>query len=784
MQGYAVAALGGPRWQALATTMRFIGVDLTGADFRLQVRLLPNTPGSPLVDLTKVSTAAAEGVRLISVETVDGQPVSTIGIRVNETTMEGLPFSGELGDSSVLAWDMQVTPVGGLKSKWIGGDFIVEGGVTGADAAPQLASAYGMSNPARTAPAGGSTFQIGPTVISVQMLGPGLIIQTEGDVAPGTVGADQLVNEATGQEAILAKLAIDDRDVAGRLVDADPARRLATTSPAKGRAMNFAKVGFVGQTDVIGVSRIGAAATTIDAAGRLVVDAAYNDASKRAFMPGMVFHEGRFRVLVIRGGNMIRFVDRTFAGRAIWENGGALNFGWLDGAGGVTQFAQGAMAGADGDAVWIELLTGPMQVGINYSLRCWKDGDPYPTIAAITDTYKGSGMASIVGKRSNEGSVMISSFAGGTAKIAAMVIDDGANGEAEILGQTTLIGRWDARFEGGAVVMASIRTGSGWQSRVTGTTGVSLVYVGAGEALPDVAKPVIQAFVKDAAGIWVKRGAPLQLMAAPGQAVAVTYPNDLDPSRVTDVQYRIRGTPIGADKFGKGTGVLLLRMKTTTQGGIISPLAAPEPRILFIGDSIFFEGDVARDTPPSLPSKMAGDENAAWLSSLMLSRLPIISAFGGTGLLVGNDSNQPPADDGITYAGELLPYGHAWNGMYGRPIDTLSENPEAIFEGLGTNDKSRGIAGNVFQPAFTAFLRKLLLAYPRARKIFVVRPLNGAFAAEKQAAITAIGDDRLYYVDTTTLAANITYTDGVHPTVASQPAMATFLANVYRAILL
>jgi len=195
MQGYAVAALGGPRWQALATTIRFAGVDLTGAEFRLQVRLLPNTPGGALVDLATVASAAAEGVRLIGVEMIDGNPVSMVGIRINETTMEGLPFTGELGDDSVFAWDMQVTPAGGLKAKWIGGDFIVEAAVTGAESAPALSFGYGRSSSQSRLRAGISSFAVSTVIIAVAITGgQGPRGEASGPLGASSVGAAEIVS--------------------------------------------------------------------------------------------------------------------------------------------------------------------------------------------------------------------------------------------------------------------------------------------------------------------------------------------------------------------------------------------------------------------------------------------------------------------------------------------------------------------------------------------------------------------------------------------------------------
>lgn len=104
------------------------GVDLTGATFAAQVRLTADTPGTPLVSLTGTASPA-EGIS-VSVDTSGVLPVSTIEIRINESTMEGLPAAAETGDDLELFWDMHITPSGGVKSVWFRGPFIVQAGAT------------------------------------------------------------------------------------------------------------------------------------------------------------------------------------------------------------------------------------------------------------------------------------------------------------------------------------------------------------------------------------------------------------------------------------------------------------------------------------------------------------------------------------------------------------------------------------------------------------------------------------------------------------------------------
>ncbi|WP_230630711.1 glycoside hydrolase family 55 protein [Sphingomonas sp. Leaf37] len=113
------------------------GVDLTGIGMRAQVRLDGDTPGAPFVDLLMVSNGNAEGLRLVEV-TIDGNglPTSHIEIVINETTLERLPYAGEIGDATQLRWDMQIT-IAGRKRRLARGEFEITGdGITGADVAP------------------------------------------------------------------------------------------------------------------------------------------------------------------------------------------------------------------------------------------------------------------------------------------------------------------------------------------------------------------------------------------------------------------------------------------------------------------------------------------------------------------------------------------------------------------------------------------------------------------------------------------------------------------------
>lgn len=148
---YNIAA---DRWVACIRTLTFIGYDFTGGTFLMQVRAVPDVAGTPPINLSTVTLSTAEGVRLIygGTATVTAHiaagrmtqaeadalgysgatsvTLTQLGIRINETTMEGMPFPDERGDDWVGVWDMHITPSGGIKDKYIGGDFTVRAGAT------------------------------------------------------------------------------------------------------------------------------------------------------------------------------------------------------------------------------------------------------------------------------------------------------------------------------------------------------------------------------------------------------------------------------------------------------------------------------------------------------------------------------------------------------------------------------------------------------------------------------------------------------------------------------
>ncbi|GAA2304648.1 hypothetical protein SVIO_084370 [Streptomyces violaceusniger] len=101
----------------------------------------------------------------------------------------------------------------------------------------------------------------------------------------------------------------------------------------------------------------------------------------------------------------------------------------------------------------------------------------------------------------------------------------------------------------------------------------------------------------------------------------------------------------------------------------------------------------------------------------------------------------------------------------------------AVVINLGTNDVGRGVTSAQFQASYASLLRKVRTAYPNAW-IFGLRTFSGRFGTETKAAVTASGDARASYVDTTGWLAADDLSDSVHPNDKGHRAIADRLAPV------
>lgn len=107
------------RWAPFVERIGVKGAVLSDATLAMQIRLYPDAPGSPLVDLATV-VSTAQGLSVITA-TSGKLTISVIQTRTNETTIEALPpfpsNGTEPGQPVVLAWDMLVSGGGYTKAR-------------------------------------------------------------------------------------------------------------------------------------------------------------------------------------------------------------------------------------------------------------------------------------------------------------------------------------------------------------------------------------------------------------------------------------------------------------------------------------------------------------------------------------------------------------------------------------------------------------------------------------------------------------------------------------------
>lgn len=153
MQQPAAVDLAGDRYVPFIETIPVLEEDFTGATFKMQVRDRKDG-GTIRADLAGVGSIASEGISIgyAGTDTVtahiaagrldqedadslglvgaDNLAMTTLGIRINESTMEAMPEPPEIGDDLPLVYDVHITPSGGYKDLWFGGVFTVRAGST------------------------------------------------------------------------------------------------------------------------------------------------------------------------------------------------------------------------------------------------------------------------------------------------------------------------------------------------------------------------------------------------------------------------------------------------------------------------------------------------------------------------------------------------------------------------------------------------------------------------------------------------------------------------------
>jgi lysophospholipase L1-like esterase len=200
------------------------------------------------------------------------------------------------------------------------------------------------------------------------------------------------------------------------------------------------------------------------------------------------------------------------------------------------------------------------------------------------------------------------------------------------------------------------------------------------------------------------------------------------------------------------------------QGVVLDPGArtvvppTPSRIIEFIGDSI---------TVGQLSSKQALTAYG-WLVGERLGA-------GHTQIAVGGACLYPAADGCIGMSQRFLKTGLAANA----PDWNFSRyQANVVVINLGTNDVGHGVSGAQFQSAYVTLLRNVRAKYPNAT-IFALETFRKRYVAETQAAVAAVGDSRVRFVNTEGWLVEATDTvDNVHPNDAGHRKIADRLVPI------
>lgn len=491
----------------------------------------------------------------------------------------------------------------------------------------------------------------------------------------------------------------------------------------------------------------------VNAANQLEVDADWTSTTNRVFYLHK-FAEGVFRVKLLRNKFMLRFSAPDWSGRALWSSDGAsISFGIISPTNTITTvIASGTLKGsATTDVIWLELVVGPTAQGAGVLLRSWVDGTARPAAPDVTVTMS----AAVAGNEHNEGVLTLSSFTGTLATFLEFQFYDGASLGAQAAGQAAFVGRWFPRFDSGKVCMGTVCAGSKFRFRTQGAATVTVRYCGT---------LGVSAGLYPVGDIYLN-GSPVATFTFDGGVgwQGRTLLGGLDASKTNYVEVRLRGIEQTGNKWLLGAGLLIESLDTPDAAGIITPWPDVRPKMLFIGDSIT-EGALGRGTP-STPMNCCGDVSWPVLSAESLGCQAVVNGFGGTGLTVSGSGGMPAANV------------NAFFYMKDRPIDTAAENVKFIVINHGTNDNGQGVSTATFQAAYIAFLQALLAAHTSVQCIYAMRVFSGLYAAQVQAAVAAINDPRVSYVDTSSWT-DITYTDGAtHPDVNGHAKAAAHLVT-------
>lgn len=164
------------------------------------------------------------------------------------------------------------------------------------------------------------------------------------------------------------------------------------------------------------------------------------------------------------------------------------------------------------------------------------------------------------------------------------------------------------------------------------------------------------------------------------------------------------------------------------------------------------------------PDGSDGTKDYAFLTAMAFGAVHNQVGFGRQGVIRPGNGKVPPA-----------PQSFGWNFQGSRADPSFV--PKVVVVNQGTNDSI--YPSSQFQPAYQSYIAEIRKAYPDA-VIFCMRPFGGFHEKDVRAAVRALKDRKIIYVDTTGWLGKTDYTDGIHPTAKGHVKAAQKLIEVIR----
>ncbi|GIJ73032.1 GDSL-type esterase/lipase family protein [Virgisporangium ochraceum] len=209
------------------------------------------------------------------------------------------------------------------------------------------------------------------------------------------------------------------------------------------------------------------------------------------------------------------------------------------------------------------------------------------------------------------------------------------------------------------------------------------------------------------------------------------------------------------ERAGSYTGDPVFGGLILAAGGQTAPIARPQRVVEFIGDSITV-GQPNADRPFTAYAWLTGEALGAGHTQVAQGDACLVSQDCYAMMdWFRRSSGYATTDD--------------WN--------FATYQAAAVVINLGTNDVGHHVSTTRFQQNYVVMLQRVRQAYPNAH-IFAMATFRGRYVTETRNAVSASGDSRVHFVDTTGWIGTADLVDSVHPNDAGHAKIAQRLAPV------